>query len=143
MKLVVDASVALKWFFTDRNNEAQTERALTILDALDAGTVQIIQPPHFLAEMAAVLVREKGHAAMADIEDLQTLDWQVLETSELYQRAMLLADDLDHHLFDTLYHAVAGCLPEAMLVTTDRRYKHKAADLACICLLEDLELSDL
>jgi len=143
VNLVVDASVALKWFFADRHNEAQIERALAIFDALDAGTVQIIQPPHFVAEMAAVLSREKGPAAMADLEDLQALDWQVLETPELYREAMRLSDALDHHLFDTLYHAVALCWPETVLVTADRRYVRKAMGLNRICLLEDLELSGI
>jgi len=140
VNLVVDASVALKWFFADRNSESQIERALAILDALDAGRVQIIQPPHFLAEMAAVLIREKGPAATADLEDLQDLDWQVLETPELYREAMRLSDALDHHLFDTLYHAVARCQPETILVSADRRYVRKASGLNGICLLEDLEL---
>lgn len=143
MNLVIDASVSLKWFFADRHNESGIERALAILDALDAGRVQIIQPPHFLAEIAAVLIREKGPAAAADLEDLQALDWQVLETAELYLEAMRLSDALDHHLFDTLYHAVALCSQETMLVTADRRYFRKASGLTCICLLEHLELAGL
>jgi predicted nucleic acid-binding protein len=142
VNLVVDASVALKWFFTDQTAEGHIEEALTILDALDAGWVRLVQPPHFLAEMAAVLVREKNDAAFADLEDLQQLDWQILNTPEVYQEAMLLSRDRNHHLFDTLYHAVARCLPEAILVTADRRYHHKAADLGGISLLENLNLTN-
>lgn len=39
------------------------EAALEVLDAPDQGRVRLIQPSHFLAEMAAVLIREKGAAA--------------------------------------------------------------------------------
>jgi predicted nucleic acid-binding protein len=142
VNLVVDASVALKWFFADQNDEGYVKEALTILDALDAGWVRLVQPPHFLAEMAAVLVREKSDAAFTDLEDLQQLDWQILNTPEVYQDAMELSRDRNHHLFDTLYHAVARCLPEAILVTADRRYYRKTADLGGICLLENLNLTN-
>ena len=44
MRLVVDASVALKWFFQDREGEDHVEAALDVLDALDQGQVRLIQP---------------------------------------------------------------------------------------------------
>jgi phage-related protein len=51
-------------------------------------------------------------------------------------RAGQLAVDLGHHLFDTLYHAVA-LEPEACLVTADDRYHHKARALPGLRHLRD------
>jgi predicted nucleic acid-binding protein len=58
--LVVDASVALKWFFHTRGNEAKADCALAILSGIDEGRIQLAQPPHFIAEVAAVLTRSNS-----------------------------------------------------------------------------------
>ncbi len=50
----------------------------------------------------------------------------VVTSPETFALAAQLAHELGHHLFDTLYHAVA--LAEgATLVTADARYCRKAA----------------
>lgn len=57
-------------------------------------------------------------------------------SNSAYQRAIELSSRLNHHLFDTLYHAVA--LEEnATLITADRRYYDKAKVLGGIILLEN------
>ena len=48
-----------------------------------------------------------------------------------------LAVTLNHHLFDTLYHATALSQPNAALVTADERYFSKAAALGQIVRLRD------
>lgn len=45
-----------------------------------------------------------------------------------------------HHLFDTLYHAVALHTPGAVLITADARYYAKARLEGQISLLEDFSL---
>jgi len=50
-KIVADASVALKWFFQE--NEDHCDKAIALL--MD---YRLIQPPHFIAEIAAVLARK-------------------------------------------------------------------------------------
>jgi len=135
MDLVVDASVALKWFFQTRDDEHSIDQALAILDALDRRTIRMVQPPHFLAEMAAVLIREKGEAAYQDVADLRALDWITLDDPALYKDAMALSARFQHHLFDTLYHAVALQGREGVLVTADRRYYDKASAHGAIHLL--------
>ena len=52
---------------------------------------------------------------------------------------MILAVDVrcQHHLFDTLYHAVAMQNPDATLVTADRRYYDKARSEGQIIMLAD------
>jgi predicted nucleic acid-binding protein len=52
--LVVDTSVVLKWFFYVAADEEHVDRALAILTAVDTQQVTMVQPPHFLAEVAAV-----------------------------------------------------------------------------------------
>jgi predicted nucleic acid-binding protein len=54
MILVVDASVAIKWFLHFRPDESHAEQALAILAHVDSGGIKMVQPPHFLAEVAAL-----------------------------------------------------------------------------------------
>ena len=54
------------------------------------------------------------------------------------QRAVSLALKLDHHLFDTLYHAVS-LEEKATLITADRKYYDEARRLGCILMLEEFD----
>jgi predicted nucleic acid-binding protein len=137
--LVVDASVALKWFFRTCEDEAHIDRALAILAGIDTGCFQIVQPPHFLAEVAAVLAREKPEDAQEDLFDLQSVEWRLIEDATIYATAVDLSVRLRHHLFDTLYHATALHTPGATLVTADQHYYDKARDMGCIALLADFD----
>lgn len=132
MILVVDASVAVKWFFQDRFDEAYAHNALKILDALSRGSVRLLQPPHFIAEVASVLARKKQGAAKADLADLLALDFQQVDDPLAYVLACDLSVRLDHHLFDTMYHAVALLEPQAEMITADSRYFEKAKVLGRI-----------
>ena len=58
MRVVVDASVALKWFFRTHDDEADVEHALDLLRGVADDRVSLVQPVHFIAEVAAVLVRQ-------------------------------------------------------------------------------------
>ena len=59
----------------------------------------------------------------------------------IHQTALDLAIRLDHHLFDTLYHAVALHTPGALLVTADRRHFTKAEPIGHILLLNNPRLT--
>lgn len=122
MNLVVDASVAIKWFLKDWSDEQHANLALQILERSVYGQLPMVQPPHFEAELAAVLARLKPTDAQNDLLDL----------AARYQ----------HHLFDTLYHAVTLHTPGAMLVTADERYYNKAALEGQIVLLTDFKLPE-
>ena len=140
IRYVVDASVAIKWFFqTDEDN---LESAIALLRANRDGEVVFFQPPHFIAEVAAVLAREKPNEAQEDLSDLLNFDLQWVENTRVYMTACDLAIRLNHHLFDTLYHAVALHAPDATLITADRRYFDKARPIGQILWLGDLSLSD-
>ncbi len=67
----------------------------------------MLQPPHFVAEVAAVLGREKPDEAQDDLVDLLSAEHATVEDRGVYVAAIDLSIRLQHHLFDTLYHAVA------------------------------------
>ncbi|MDO8787398.1 MAG: type II toxin-antitoxin system VapC family toxin [Sulfuritalea sp.] len=140
MILVLDASVAIKWFLQFREGEDHCQRALEILARIDDGRVLMVQPPHFLAEMGAVLAREKPADAMADLSDLMVVEFESVAEPAVYETACELAVRLGQHLFDTLYHAVALHTPGATLVTADKRYFRNARNLGRITLLADFVL---
>ena len=141
MILVVDASVAIKWFLHFKAEEQYSAHALKILEESVSGRLKLYQPPHFVAEMAAVLARANPAQALLNLRDLLNTEFHSVEDSELFYVATELATRLDHHLFDTLYHAVALKTQGAVLVTADRRYYDKAWREGQIVMLADWSLS--
>ena len=140
MILVVDASVALKWFLGGRADESHGENAITILRAIGDGRLRMVQPPHFVSEVAAVLAREQPATAREDLIHLHSLDWKVAEWPWIYATAVDLSVQFRHHLFDTLYHATALHHDGAALVTADASYYGKAHGEGGIVRLEDFVL---
>lgn len=137
-KWVVDASVAVKWFLRDMPDEPDGDMALRLLELAVAGEAHFLQPPHWASEVAAVLARRIPATAADNIADMLLFDFcTVVADPPVYRRAIGLAQDLGHHLFDTLYHAVA--LEEGgVMITADARYHAKAAPLGSIVLLRDV-----
>ena len=62
---------------------------------------------------------------------LDSLELPTATDQATYRRAIRLAVELGHHLFDTLYHAVA-LERDAVLVTADTHYLRKAHHLGAI-----------
>ena len=140
MICVVDASVAVKWFVRGdwAAREDHVDAALNMLQASAVGQARFVQPPHFLAEVASVLGRLAPASAARDLARLSDLDIAWTAPAQALPRALALTMELDHHLFDTLYHAVALEAPgAAVLVTADRRYFDKARHLGRITWLPD------
>lgn len=144
MICVVDASVAVKWFVDGQwaLEEDDVDRALGLLLACRSGKVELLQPPHFFAEVAAVLARSKPRQARRDLHDLMELDIRYSGTVMSYECAVEMAIKLDHHVFDTLYHALALETDGAVLVTADRRYHRKARHWGSIVWLPEFALPD-
>jgi predicted nucleic acid-binding protein len=126
LRLVLDASVALKWFFGDRPGEDHTAAAAALLVRYGRGEFELLAPPHFTAEVCALLVRESPHSIAANLRDLFALGIGVRDDAAVHARATALSLELRHHLFDTLYHAVALETPGALLITADDTYLRKA-----------------
>ena len=135
MKLVVDASVVVKWFLPDASREPDADRAAALLRAIGEGRVDLLQPSHWLAEVAAVIARLRPKIAAEAIDLLDSMELATAADAELYKRASRLAQELDQHLFDTLYHALA-LENDALLVTSDDRYLRKAGRLGNIVALD-------
>lgn len=136
MRRVLDASVIVKWLLRDPAREAHTAEALALMEAVAGGQVEVIQPPHWLAEVVAVMARLSPATLEADIPDLCALDFEVADGLAVYQRATHLAVALNQHVFDTLYHAVALESAQCTLVTADGRYRRKAGSHGRIVGLE-------
>jgi predicted nucleic acid-binding protein len=135
--LAVDASVALKWVFPHRDGESDVEQALVVLERIRHGRVAVVQPPHWLVEVAAVVSRLEPRRAPAVVSLLHAMEFPVADGVEIYQTACALAVRLRQHVFDTLYHAVALSQPDGVLVTADEQYYRPAIAAGRVTLLRD------
>lgn len=136
-RYVIDASVTVKWFIADSAEVANADHALRLLQLAQQGDAQFLEPPHWVSEVAAVLVRLAPKTVSRSVEALRALSFvNIAIDDNHYQRAITLALKLDHHLFDTLYHAIA--LEEnATLITADKKYYDKARRLGSIAMLAE------
>lgn len=139
--IVLDASVIVKWIFPDRPQESHSLQALQILQHIRETRLAVIQPPHWLAEVAAVTARLGPNVAQQAVSLLYTLELPVAEGVEVYERACRLAIALHQHVFDTLYHAVALTQPDAVLITADEQYYRKGHKVGRIIRLRDFQLA--
>jgi predicted nucleic acid-binding protein len=136
MRLVVDASVAVKWFLKERSDEPHLAQAEAVAAAVELSGTVLLAPAHWILEIIAVLARTDPGAvddALLFLDDMKPTTIQSVPT---LKRAPDLSILLKHHLFDTLYHAVA-LEEDATLVTADEVYFSKARDLGSIELLAD------
>ena len=148
MSFVIDASVALKWFLKDEANEQDVDRASMVLNGIVCSRLAISQPPHWEVEIIAVMARRHPSAVSQTLHVLGQLmdinDVHVLETAEIgpriYLRAAEIAQRLNQHVFDTLYHALA-LDTGATLITADERYFNAASGEGAIKLLKNFEMA--
>jgi predicted nucleic acid-binding protein len=135
--VVLDASVILKWLLEDPAREQGTEQALAIVESVVRGELDILQPVHWLAEVAAVAARLTPATAVRDVEMLAAMRFPTTDDPNVIRQATQLAIATSHHLFDTLYHAVALEHDGARLVTADDRYYARAKGFGAITALHD------
>ena len=134
MKRVLDASVTLKWFLDERPEEELVGAARALFVRVQSGQDELLQPVHWCAEVLSVLARAEPEKVDTSSALLKLVVFSVADSWEVYQRGARIAVDLNHHLFDTLYHAVA-LEHDAEFVTADKKYFHKARSLGAITLL--------
>ena len=137
MIVVLDASVVLKWLLEDPVREPDTEKAFAVVESVVRGKLEVLQPVHWLAEVAAVAARLTPQTAVSDVEMLSALEFPTTDDLNVIRRATNLAIETNHHLFDALYHAVALEHDDALLVTADDRYFGKAERYGRIAALRD------
>ena len=134
MKLVIDASIALKWFLANAADEQNVTEAVALLAAIENGDHEIVQPPHWLAEVISVLARRAPNVVSASLTFFARLPRVDSAGDAVLLRAAEMSARLNHHLFDTLYHAVA-LEHGGTLVTADERYFGVAKNEGSISLL--------
>lgn len=136
MHLVLDASVCLRWHLFERSNETHVDIARELLLRVREGSAKLHQPAIWLSEVAAVLAREVSMRAGALVQSMRELQVEIDDDPVTMLRAIELSVELRHHLFDTLYHAIA--IEHGIdLVTADAHYYRKARKLGHIVLLRD------
>jgi predicted nucleic acid-binding protein len=135
MRLVVDASVAIKWFVGSIDEE-DVAQADAVVAAIEGSETELLAPAHWAAEIIAVLARRDRRLVDNALLALDEMSPKLIHGITVLRRAAEMAIALNHHLFDTLYHAVA--LEEgATLVTADEAYFAKAGSLGNIQRLAD------
>ena len=118
MTFVIDASVALKWFI----EEDLTNQALLFRHGADP----LYAPDLIFAEIANAVWRKftrrelPREQAMAIPVLLQESPIEIIPVALLHQRALEIAIELNHPVYDCLYLACAE-LAGAVLVTADGR----------------------
>lgn len=120
-RVVIDSSVAVKWFV--RDGEPDVEKARLLLDAHLAGDRVIAVPPHLMIEVLNAL-RFRG----LDTTDLQAAaHWlldarlEIMPIGPLAVRAASVAVEHGLTVYDAAFVALAESL-DAELVTADRRF---------------------
>ncbi len=122
--LVLDASIALKWFFEEKD----TEKALQILKDIKEAKIIGVVPHLFYFEIANVLKTKTSYLLRETARSLKVLfniplqvvktDLSLLSTAHKYARKFNLS------IYDASYIAVAF-LKNATLVTADEKMVKK------------------
>ena len=122
--LVVDASVAIKWFIV----EPGRPEARRLLDGSDP----LVAPELIVAEVANVVWKRLMAGALdrsqaADVpRELPQLFAELCPLATLAARALAIAEELRHPAYDCFYLALAEAR-DARLVTADRRFAQRLA----------------
>ena len=74
----IDASVVVKWVFPEAEGEDDAELALSLLAEVKAGRLNPLQPPHWLAEVAAVVTRLRPEIADSVLDLLDAMELPVV-----------------------------------------------------------------
>ena len=121
MRLVLDASVAAKWF----NIEELSEEAVRVKDAHVSGDVELIAPTHIIYEVGNSICKNKQltHEDTSDaIISLLRLDMQLLPpTIERASRAIKIARQRRTTFYDATYLQAAEELNVALLTADERQ----------------------
>jgi predicted nucleic acid-binding protein len=118
MTLVVDASVALKWFVSEPGSDA----AVRVLDSGEP----LIAPDLVLAEVCNAAWKSLRRRQLDDAQfdevatDMPEAFQRLVTLDRLVRPAAALARTLDHPIYDCFYLALAEA-EDVPMVTADRR----------------------
>jgi predicted nucleic acid-binding protein len=121
--MLVDASVALKWFL----EEDDSEQARALISSYSLAAPEIVLPETanglWKAYSRQIIDSETYRAALAILPG--AFD-RIHSTEPLVQQAGLLAAELDHPIYDCLY-LVSTLMMDEELITADKRLLEKVA----------------
>ena len=140
MNLVVDASVAVKWLFEEPDSEA----AEALLISAGEDKLKLVAPTILPAEVANALWKRMRRGDMDRRKTLETgqrfedVCPLLLPIEDLVQRALELAIDSRHPVYDCLYVVLAEELPADLITADERLYRAFARDFPGVHLLRNL-----
>ncbi len=123
MTLVVDASVAVKWVVAEEGRAEALQRA--------AGE-ELIAPDFVVTESANILWKKVRLGQLDHQQAQEGLSFisgaftRLFPTRQLISRALTLAVELDHPVYDCIYLACSE-VEGSEFLTADRRLANKAA----------------
>lgn len=130
-RIVVDASVAAKWFLPGRG-ETLAEEAFRLLRRYAKGEIRLLVPDLFWAELGNLLwkavrqgrcTKTAAESALASLRDRKL---PTVSTPALLDVAFAIALAFDRTVYDSLYVALA-VHSKAELVTADERLANALA----------------
>jgi len=128
---VLDASVAVKWMLPAKG-ELLRPQAFRLLDAYEAGDVDLIVPDIFWAECGNVAWKavrqqrlDRSSAELA-IWSLTLRNIPTVSSAKLLQSAVSIALDFGRSVYDSLYVALAA-QSKTPLLTADERLANSLA----------------
>jgi len=139
MNLVVDASVAIKWLIEEQDSEA----AEALLISAGEDNVKLVAPAILLPEVANVLWKRMRRGDMDRRRTLETRERfeeicpLLLPMEGLVERALVLAIDSRHPVYDCLYVALAEELAAELITADERLYRAFAHSFPSVRLLRD------
>ena len=141
--LVLDASVAVKWFLPGEE-EPLAEEAETCLRGLTEGDIGFMVPDLFWAEFGNIIwkaVRQKRctrDQAEQALGDILSFDFLTIPSGELLEEAFSLAASFDQTVYDCLYLALA-MREKVQFLTADERLANSLAAMLPVKWLGMLE----
>lgn len=129
--LVVDASVAAKWFVPSKN-EPHADTAARLLKRYVNGDIRFIVPDLFWAELGNIFwkaVRQgrwQRSRAEEAIRLVQTRSLPSIPAKALLQEAFQISTSFDRSVYDCLYVALA-IASKSTLITADERLANALA----------------
>ncbi len=129
--IVVDASVAVKWFLPE-SGEPLADQAAALLDMYDRKEIQFVVPDLFYVEIASAIWKAVRVGRISRVFGDQALvllterEFSTVPSLKLLDGAFQIAADFGRTVYDSLYVALA-VQTESQLVTADERLANALA----------------
>jgi predicted nucleic acid-binding protein len=136
-KYIVDASIILKWVL-EKENEPDHDKAAGLLHTWVSGVVGIAAPGLWTYEVANILGRALPDEADQKMKLLLDLKIEAVDCSEqMIRQCFTWMKEHQVTFYDAVYLAAAYAI-DAVLLTSDEKFREKMKNDSRICPLKDL-----